>query len=183
MKNQILIVHGTIGSGKSNRAEQIADRAKVKGYNVYGVISKRVMRGRETIGYNGHFPESGEIHKMVYCNTEVSGDNCKPLRGPFLYNEVTFKLAHDSLVKAAYLMDEKTLAIADEYGHLEDRGFGLYLGILRVIESLHGGGKLLILCRTEKVDNVIRMFKKENRILIIEAKQRNFWDNLGDSFI
>ena len=180
---QILIVHGPIGSGKSNRAEQIVNRAKVNGYNVYGVISRRVMKGRETIGYDAFFPQTRETAQMVYRDTLISGDNWKPLRGPFLYNEQTFQLANDSLIEAAHLMDEKTLVVLDEFGHLEVRGFGLYPGLVRVVEALRGGGKLLILCRTDKIDSVLKLFHKESRLLVLESNRKDFWDSLGDSFI
>ena len=180
---QILIVYGPIGSGKSNRAQQIADRAKVNGYRVYGVISRRAMKGRETIGYDGFFPNTGDTIPLVYKDTEVSGEQWMHLRGPFLYNEAAFQMANDSLVEAAHLMDEKTLVIADEYGHLEARGYGLYPGLIKVIEALQGGGKLLVLCRTDKIDNVLKLFMKETKIIIIEANRGDFWDSLGDSFI
>jgi nucleoside-triphosphatase THEP1 len=176
-------VHGSIGSGKSNRAEQISDRAKVNGYKVYGVISRRVMKGRETVGYVGFLPHTREITPMVYRKTEVSGDEWRPLRGLFLYNELSFQNANDALIEAAHLMDEKILAIVDEYGHLEVRGFGLYPGLIRVINSLQGGGKLLILCRTDKIDNVLKLFNKETKLLILESNRKDFWDSLGDSFI
>jgi len=180
---QILIVHGPIGSGKSNRAQQVADRAKVNGYNVYGIISRRVMKGRETIGYDGFYPQTMEITPLVYRETEVSGDKWKPLRGPFLYNEKSFQKANDNLTEAAHLMDEKTLVIVDEYGHLEARGFGLYPGLIKVVEALQGGGKLLVLCRTDKIDNVLRLFQNEAKILVMESNRKDFWDSLGDSFI
>ena len=180
---QAFIVHGPIGSGKSNRGEQIADRAKVNGYKVYGLISRRVMKDAETVGYDGFYPRSDRVVKMVYRETEVSGDEWKHLRGPFLYNEAAFELANDELVEAAHLMDEKTLVVVDEYGHLEVRGFGLYPGLLKVVEALQGGGKLLVLCRSDKVDNVLNLFQKETKILVMEANRRDFWDSLADSFI
>ena len=183
MKPQILIVHGPIGSGKSNRADQISDRAKVNGYNVYGVISRRVMRNKETIGYNGFFIKTKKNVPIVFRSTEVSGVNWKPLRGFYLYNEDAFYEANQELIEAAHLMDEKTLAVVDEYGHLEVGRLGLYPGLLKVVESLRGGGKLLILCRTDKVDNVLQLFQKETKVLLLESNRRDFWDSLGDSFI
>ncbi|TRO52338.1 hypothetical protein E2P71_07835 [Candidatus Bathyarchaeota archaeon] len=183
MNPQVLIVHGPIGSGKSNRAEQITDRAKVNGYRIYGIISRRVLRGTETIGYDGFYPQTGKTQQMVYKASEVSGDQWKPLRGPFMYNEDAIRDANDSLVEAAHLMDEKTLAVVDEYGHLEARGYGLYPGLSRVIEALPGGGKLLVLCRTDKIDNVLRLFRVETKVLVMEASMRDFLDSLGDSFI
>ena len=180
---QILIMHGPIGSGKSNRAQQIADRAKVNGYKVYGIIGRRVMKGRETIGYECFFPQTMETIPMVYRDTEVSGEEWQPLRGPFLYNEQAFQKANDNLIEAAHLMDEKTLVIVDEYGHLEARGFGLYPGLIKVVEALQGGGRLLILCRTDKIDNVLSLFQNEAKILVLESNRKGFWDSLGDSFI
>ncbi|MGW8180350.1 MAG: hypothetical protein ACWGQW_16560, partial [bacterium] len=125
----------------------------------------------------------GKTQQMVYKASEVSGDQWKPLRGPFMYNEDAIRDANDSLVEAAHLMDEKTLAVVDEYGHLEARGYGLYPGLSRVIEALPGGGKLLVLCRTDKIDNVLRLFRVETKVLVMEASMRDFWDSLGDSFI
>lgn len=179
---QVLIIHGPIGSGKSNRAEQIVDRARTKDYKVYGIISKRVLEGRETIGYEAYFPRTGEISPMVYKEPPSVGI-WEPLRGPFKYNKEVFEKANDDLVEAAHLMDENILVVADEFGHLEARGFGLYPGLLKVVEALPGGGRLLIPCRTNKVDNVLRLFPSESKVLIMEASQPDFWTCLGDSFI
>ena len=180
---QILIVHGSIGSGKSSRAQQIADRARVNGYKVYGVISKRVMKDKKTIGYDGFFPNNGEVVQLVYNDTEVAGEQWKHLRGSFLYNEDAFQQANDYLVEAAYLMDEKTLVIVDEFGHLEIRGYGLYPGLIKLITALQGGGKLLVLCRTDKIDNILQLFRIGTKVLILKADRHDFWDSLGDSFI
>ena len=52
MTSQVFIVHGGIASGKTRRGEQITNLAKVNGYDVRGILSQRVMRGTETIGYD-----------------------------------------------------------------------------------------------------------------------------------
>ena len=179
---QVLILHGPVGSGKSNRAEQIVDRALTKGYRVYGVISRRVLEGRETIGYEAYFPHTGKTSPMVY-KTPPKVGIWEPLRGPFKYNKEVFEKANDDLIEAAHLMDEHTLVVADEYGHLEARGFGLYPGLLKVVEALPGGGRLLIPCRTDKVDNVLRLFVGDTKVMVMEASQPDFWTCLGDSFI
>jgi len=179
---QVLIIHGPIGSGKSNRAEQIVYRARTKGYRIYGVISRRMLEDRETIGYEAYFPRTGETSPMVYKTPPCEGI-WEPLRGPFKYNKAVFEKANDDLVEAAHLMDERMLVVTDEFGHLESRGFGLYPGLLKVVEALRGGGKLLILCRTNKVDNVLKLFPSESKVLVMEANQSDFWTCLGDSFI
>ena len=180
----MLIVHGEIASGKTRRGEQISDRARVNGYRVSGILCQRVMRDREAIGYDMIDLESRKTRPMVYRETEVEGDEWKPLRGPFLYNEETFNEANRLLTEAAYGMDAKTLVVVDEYGHLEARGFGVFPGLRMVAESLGSGGKLLVLCRTEKVDDVIRVFaQNEISILVMDASQRDFMETLADSFI
>ena len=184
MNYQVLIVHGGIASGKTRRGEQISDRARVNGYRVSGILCQRVMRDRETIGYDMIDLESRKTRPMVYRDTEVEGDEWKPLRGPFLYNEETFKEANRLLTEAAYGMDAKTLVVVDEYGHLEARGFGVFPGLIMVAESLGSGGKLLVLCRTEKIDDVIRVFAQNGvGILVMDASQRDFMETLADSFI
>ena len=181
---QVLIVHGGIASGKTRRGEQIADRARVKGYNVRGILSQRVMRGRKTIGYDMIDLESRKTRPIVYAGTEVKGDMWKSLRGPFLYNEETFREANRLLTEAAYGMDDKTLVVVDEYGHLETKGIGVYSGLKMVVESLVSGGKLLVLCRTNKVDEVLRLFtQSESRLLVMDAAQNDFMETLDDSFI
>lgn len=183
LKYQVLIVHGEVASGKTHRGEQIADRAKVNGYNVHGILSKRVIKNRDTIGYDMIDLQSGKTQPMVYKEDYATGDGWEPLRGPFVYKVEAFEEANKLLMEAAYQMDKKTLVVADEYGHLEARGFGVYPGLSKVVESL-GDGKLLVLCRTDKIDDVLRLFyQNETRILVMEAVQKDFMETLADSFI
>ena len=180
---QVLIIHGEIASGKTRRGEQIVDRAKVNGFNVHGVLCKRVILNRETIGYDMFDVQSGKSQPMVYHNEHAEGERWASLRGPFVYKVKAFEEANRLLVDAAYQMDKKTFVVADEYGHLEARGFGLYPGLSKVVESL-GEGKLLVICRTAKIDDVLRLFNQnETRILVMEAVQKDFMETLADSFI
>ncbi len=156
----------------------------MNGYKVRGILCKRAIRDGETIGYDMVDLESGNITPMVYSKTEVNGDDWKPLRDPFLYNEETFKEANRLLTEAAYGIDARTLVVVDEYGHLEARGFGVYPGLRTVAESLGSGGKLMVLCRTDKIDDVIRVFAQNGiGILVMDAAQSDFMETLADSFI
>lgn len=184
MNYQVLIVHGEIASGKTHRGQQVSDRARVNGYRVSGILCQRVMRDRETIGYDMVDLESRKNRPIVYRRTEVQGEEWKPMRGPFLYNEETFNEANRLLMEAAYGMDARTPVVVDEYGHLESRGFGVYLGLRMVAESLGSGGKLLVFCRTDKIDDVVRVFaQNEISVLVMDASQRDFMETLADSFI
>lgn len=183
MKYQVLIVHGEIASGKTKRAEQIADRANANGYKVHGILSKRVMEKRDTIGYDMFDFQSGMTQPIVYKKDHTEGEGWEPLRGPFVYNVEAFTDANRLLVEAAYRMDAKTLVVADEYGHLEAKGFGLYPGLSKVVEALNEG-KLLVICRTDKIDAALRLFNQnETRVLVMEAAQKEFMEILADSFI
>jgi hypothetical protein len=142
------------------------------------------MKNGETIGYDGLDPQTSKTTPLVYLGKEVTGDEWKPLRGPFLYSVHAFEKVNERLVKAACLMDEKTMVVVDEYGHLEAGGFGLYPGLSKVVEALPSGGKLLILCRTDKIDIGLRLFAgREIKMFVMESSRRDFWDSLGDSFI
>ena len=184
MTYHVLIVHGGIASGKTSRGEQIASYASEKGFNVRGIFSQRVMKGKETIGYDMVDLESGKARPMVYRGTEVQGDEWRPLRGPFLYNEETFQEANRLLVEAADGMDDKTLVVVDEYGHLEARGLGVIPGLRAVVDSIVSGGKLLVLCRTDKIDNVLGLFTQhETSLLVMDVSQGDFMGSLTDSFL
>ncbi len=184
MTYQVLIVHGGIASGKTSRGDQITGLARENGYSVRGIISQRVMRDGETIGYDMVDLESGKTRSMVYMGTEVHGDEWRPLRGPFLYNEETFQEANRLLVEAANGMDDKTLVVVDEYGHLEARGIGVIPGLRAVVESMVSGGKLLVLCRTDKIDDVLGLFTQhETSLLVMDVSQGDFMESLADSFV
>ena len=183
MKTQVLIVHGEIASGKTHRGEQIVAMAKLKEFNVHGVLSRRVRVGRNTIGYDMVNLQSDKTQPMVYRKEHIESEGWKSLKGPFMYSKKAFRDANKLLMEAAYRMDQKTLVVVDEYGHLEDRGVGLYPGLQMVADSLDEG-KLLILCRTDKIDSVLRLFtQNEASVLVIEADRREFMETLADSFI
>ena len=183
MTSQVFSVHGGIASGKTRRGEQITNLAKVNGYDVRGILSQRVMRGTETIGYDMVDLESRKTRSLVCRGTEVQGDEWKFLRGSFLYNEESFKEANRLLGEASECMNDNTLVVVDEYGHLEARGFGIYSGLRMVIDSLESGGKLLILCRTDKIDDVLGLFtQSETRLLVLDAAQNDFMEILVDFF-
>lgn len=184
MTYQVLIVHGGIASGKTSRCDQIADYARENGYKVRGIISQKVMRDGETIGYDMVDLENGKARPMVYKGTEVQGDEWRPLRGPFLYNEETFQEANKLLIEAAYAMDDRTLVVVDEFGHLEAKGLGVIPGLRAVVESMVSGGKLLVLCRTDKIDDVLGLFTQhETSLLVMDVSQGDFMESLADSFL
>jgi nucleoside-triphosphatase THEP1 len=183
LKTQVLIVHGGIASGKTHRGEQIVAMAKLRGFDVHGVLSRRVKVGRDTIGYDMVDLQSDMTQPMVYRKEHTKNEGWNPLRGPFMYSIEAFRDANQLLMEAANKMDEKIMVVVDEYGHLEERGFGLSPGLQMVADSLDEG-KLLILCRTDKIDSLFHLFtQNETRVLVIEADQREFMETLADSFI
>lgn len=80
-------------------------------------------------------------------------------------------------------MDDETLMVVDEYGHLEARGLGVYTGLRAVVESMESGSKLLVPCRTDKIDDVLGLFNlSESSLLVMDVSQSSFIRSLADSF-
>jgi nucleoside-triphosphatase THEP1 len=180
-----LIIHGPIGGGKTARALELAERAREKGLRVMGVASLRVVDEGETVAYDGLDLSSGARFPLVLLADRATSPDWVRL-GPWKYafSEAGFSRANALLVDAASKMGERSLVLVDEYGHIEGLGRGLYLGLVKVIGALRGGGLLAVTCRTDKVDPLLRLLAgREQRALVLEADREDFWSALGDSFI
>ena len=180
-----LIIHGPIGGGKTARALELAEMARGKGLRVMGVASLRVVEGGETVAYDGLDLASGARFPLVLLGERAASPDWEQL-GPWKYafSAQGFSRANRLLAEAASKMDERSLVVVDEYGHIEGLGRGLYLGLVKVIGALGGGGHLVVTCRTDKVDPLLRLLAgREQRALVLEAGREDFWAALGDSFI
>jgi len=180
-----LIIHGPIGGGKTTRALELAERARKKGLRVMGVASLRVVEEGETVAYDGLDLASGARFHLVLLGDRADSSDWVRL-GPWKYafSAQGFSHANQLLAKAASKMDERSLVVVDEYGHIEGLGRGLYPGLVKVVEALSGGGYLAVTCRTDKVDSLLRLLAgRERRVLVLEADRQDFWAALGDSFI
>ena len=183
MKPRALIIHGPIGCGKTQRALKLAERARQSGYRVLGLVSIRVTDGGETTGYTGMDLATGAMFPLVKLTSLAEGEDWRKLgEWKYSFSEAGFKRANTILEDAAEALDDETIVVADEYGHVELLGMGIHRGVARVAEALKRGGCLVVLCRTEKVDAVIDMLPQEAGVIVAEADRPGFWRSLRDWF-
>ena len=69
--------------------------------------------------------------------------------------------ANKILIDSAENIDNKTLIIIDEYGRLESKGIGIFHGFTEVINKDPQVDSLLIICRTDKADEVFEIVKEK----------------------
>ncbi len=183
MKPRALIIHGPIGCGKTRRALELAEIAGLSGYRVLGLVGLRVMEGGETTGYTGMDLASGERFPLVRLTSLAEGGDWRRLgEWKYSFSETGFRRANAILTEAAEALNEDTVVVADEYGHIELQGLGIHRGVAKVAETLKRGGCLVILCRTDKVEAVAEMLPEEAAVLVAEADSPDFWDALRDWF-
>ncbi|MCW4048656.1 MAG: AAA family ATPase [Candidatus Bathyarchaeota archaeon] len=182
---RVVIIHGQIGSGKTTRALELAENVKSKGQKVMGILSLRVLQGDETIGYMGVDLESGERFPLVILKTMIDSDDWRPIgEWKYAFSETGFRRANQVLSDAASKMTQDSVVFVDEFGHIELIGEGLASGVKQVVDSLVKGGKMVVLCRTDKIDAVLRFFEEKSaQVLVIEADRGDFLESLGDCFI
>lgn len=183
MKPKALIIHGPIGCGKTQRALELAERARQNGYRVLGLISIRVTDGGRTTGYTGMDLASGARFPLVKLTSLAEGEDWRKLgEWKYSFSDAGFERANAILEDAAEDLDDETIVVADEYGHIELQGMGIHRGVTRVTEALKRSGCLVVLCRTEKVDAVVEMLPEEASVLVVEADRPDFWRSLRDWF-
>jgi nucleoside-triphosphatase THEP1 len=183
LKPKALIIHGPIGSGKTQRALELTERARQNGYRVLGLVSVRVTVGGETTGYTGMDLASGARFPLVKLTSLAEGEGWRKLgEWKYSFSEAGFESANAILEDAAEALDDETMVVADEYGHIELQGMGIYRGVTRVAEALKRGGYMAVLCRTDNVNAVLEILPEEASVLVAEAEKPDFWDSLRDWF-
>ena len=175
-----MIIHGEPGSGKTSTAEKLVQKAQAEGRDVGGVLSLRVMRNGETIGYDAYNIRDGTRFPLVLLKKMVKDEDWEEFGGlMYVFSKKGFKRVNQVLKAEADYLNEKTIVFADEFGHLELKKKGIYSGLISIRDSINHKGVLVILCRTDKVDAVTRMFDGCNfRILVTEAGQIDIYESL-----
>ena len=183
-KAQVLIIHGPVGSGKTTKAMELKQRVVSRGYQISGLLSLRVIQNDETIGYNVLNLKTGVSFNLVRLRSLADSDDWEKI-GPWKYafSKEGFKTANIILGLAAYGLSRKEVVFIDEYGHIELLGRGIYQGLMNMLSSIREGSKVVIVCRTDKLENLLNLLGKDIKVFVLSSSDTDFWEKVTDYFI
>lgn len=141
-----LILHGGIGAGKTQTAAKLSSDLKERGIKVGGVLSPRITKGDETIGY---------------AIRDLSTDERRPFArltppgiaiGRFYLSPASLSFARAAIEQAATTAQ---VVFVDEVGRLELGGEG-HAQAIRVL--LRSQALSILLVRSAFVERVVKAF-------------------------
>ncbi len=132
---------GPIGAGKTRTAMEIASWLKGRGVEVGGVVSPRVMHGKETVGYRVRDIRNGKERPL--CSTVPPGIRFRR----FYFSPEGIEFARRAILGAL----SAEVAIVDEVGPLELSGGGFAPAVARLREE---GIPLILTIRPHLVGEV-----------------------------
>ena len=165
-----MLLHGWIGEGKTATALASADLLRGEGFRVLGVLSHRVVAGGAVKGYDLHDLGTGATAPLVRLREEA-GEGWESHGNPlYAFSAAGMEAGNRWLRDAAARLGLRTVVFADEYGGLEERGLGLYMGITAVADALHRGGAAVVTVRTSRVPDAERLLSpRAERAVVIHA--------------
>lgn len=150
-----IVVYGEIGSGKTRTCLKLAEKARDENITIGGILSTRVYRGRELIGYNGLDMASSQVFPLARLRKSVDGSDWLTFSNLiYAFSMRGFERANRILVSSVDTLDRPSIVFVDEFGRLELERLGIYPGALRVAEALKDGGLTIFACRTDMVEAV-----------------------------
>ena len=157
----VILIHGAIGSGKTSTCLRLMEKAPEVGIATDGIVSIRIYREEELVGYDCLDASSGDKFPLVRLKGEQKG------KGWFEFGELKytfssegFARANDILDRAAKQSDDNTVIFVDEFGRLEKAELGLYSGARKVAENLHRGFLAVYSCRDDLTGSVEGLIKR-----------------------
>ena len=155
-----IIVHGSIGSGKTLTCLRLIERARAIGLLPKGIASPRVFFKGRLIGYNCMDIATGESFPLVRLLGEVGGPDWSiTYGGKYAFSSSGFERANQILMNSTESLSRKGLIFVDEFGRIEKSGEGILPGFARVSEAISWGGTAVLTCRgdlVQTVENLIR---------------------------
>jgi len=125
-KHRCIVIHGQIGAGKTRLAQRLAAALKERELRVGGIISPRILNGRNTIGYQVHDIETGE--ERLFAKLDPPGI---PI-GKFYLLEDAVDFAHTAIARTA---KTSQVVFLDEVGRLELAGKGHAIALRTLLQS------------------------------------------------
>jgi len=150
-----IVVHGAIGSGKTNTCLRVMERANCEGVAVRGIVTPRLFQNGELIGYDCQEVASGRTFPIVklrenFQRPEWFEFGCLK----YAFSVQGFETANEILARSARDLSRNAIVFVDEFGRLERAGLGLYEGAKKVAEGLGDGGTAIFSCHTDTVEAV-----------------------------
>jgi nucleoside-triphosphatase THEP1 len=166
-----VILHAPIGGGKTTTAEVAAERAKVDGLKVMGILSKRIFEGGKYPSYEIVELDTGEKAPLVKPAEMEPGKGWESYGNPhYVFSKKGFYSANLALHRAAEELRDGVVVFVDEYGRLESQHKGIHPGAVLVANALKRGGVAIYLCREDKVHEVIDLVRgRAVRVFKLEA--------------
>lgn len=138
---EAVLLVGPIGAGKTRTAIGMVSWLRERDVEVGGVVSPRVMRGRETVGYRVRDLVSGEERPL--CSLHPPGIRFRR----FYFSPEGIEFARRAILRALFA----EVAVVDEIGPLELSGEGFAPAVLALRER---GAPLILTVRPGLVDEV-----------------------------
>jgi len=150
-----IVVHGAIGSGKTNACLRLVERANREDIAVRGIVTPRLFQKGELIGYDCQEVASGRMFPLVRLRENLEGPDWFEFGGlKYAFSVQGFERANEILARSAQDLSRNAVVFVDEFGRLERAGLGLYEGAKRVAEGLGDGGVAVFSCHTDTVELV-----------------------------
>ncbi len=171
LRGNSIILYGLIGQGKTITALRIAERIRLGGGKVAGILSLRTPREGSMPSYDALDLATGRTFPLVQPSGIAQGDDWETYGNPvFSFSKNGLREANSVLINASGKLKESTTVFVDEYGRLESSGLGIYAGFNAVVNSLSNGGLAFILCRGDKLGEVSSILEgKGVNVLTVEV--------------
>ncbi len=182
--SRVIIVYGPIGSGKTTTCLELAERAR-SDVTVAGVITKRVFRGEEVVGYDCVDLSTGEAFPLVRLAGDLDDPDWLPLYlEKFVFSTSGFQRANEVLRTSVASFGLPRLIFVDEFRRLEARGEGLLRGVEGVLGYfLRGSDVAVVTCRTNLLSTVEEMARNSGYEVHVcqPGDSDELWAHIGEA--
>jgi iron complex transport system ATP-binding protein len=156
-KKKVFIITGPKAGGKTTFTERFIEQLKINKINIAGILSKRVIEGSETTGYDLMNIQTGNTLEFL----RQAGAGQEGNIGRFMINESGLNDGREILNSLA--QKESKLVIIDEVGLLELSNDGWAECINLLMKSQN---HILMAVRDKFVEEVIKKWNLDEAIII-----------------